>query len=471
MSQQINSDQINIGNESFIDLAVAQNKAKSTLVTNLQGLGISANANTETLNELAYKVSTAVVDNDRQKIESIAIGNVNNGSDGNSFYVIKNNWYFHIDYNGTLYYQSLESIKTQTSDGYGGHGDFLRLSIEDFASDVISTNSNRTLIFSEDGQYLFVISNSVITRYPVNWGANNSTVSFGSKVVLTPQYNGNGISNMFSVDVAADGSKLLVFGKINIDWNDYNMLLKFDLSNISEDTTQNCDAYAGFINSESSNFLYTETDNQICQFIQDDELYTFYLYNVNTTTLDMSIISDKTTTIQGASYTFSFWRIGFNKFKDLNNRYRIIFALNLTKDTASFVIFDSYNKNLESYRSDNSWGGYREYNQPVVIYTNNNKYYIFSGQSILIFNSNWNLLGNVYVGFNGSANFNTPIVYDGDAYCLYGDNLSNVDRVKIYFNKQLAYSRIVSIVDKPTKQLVYYAQPTEQELEDGYYDI
>lgn len=469
MSQQVNQDQINIRNESALDLLVTQNKAKSTLATNLQGIGISANANTETLNELAYKVSNAVVDNSRQKIESIAIGSANNGSDGRDFYTVKNNWYFHIDSNRTLYYQSLESIKAQTSDDYGGHENFNRLSIENFVSEVVGTNNNRTLIFSEDGQYLFIIGNYVITRYPVNWGTNNSSVSFGSKVVLTPKYNNNDVSNIFSVDVAADGSKLLIFCRVNIDWDSYIMLLKFDLSNISEDTTQNCNAYAGFINAESSNFLYTETDNQICQFIQDGELYTFYLYNVDTTTLDMSIISDKTTTIQSANYTSSYWKIGFNKFKDLNNRYRIIFALNLTSDTDSFAIFDSYNKILECYKSGNSWGGFRQYNQPVVVYVNNNKYYIFSGQSILIFNSNWNLLGNVYVKCGDYAYFNTPIIYDGDAYCLY-DGLQNVDRVKIYFNKQLAYSRIVSIVDKPTKQLVYYAQPTETEIEDGYYD-
>lgn len=64
---QINQDQINIGNETAIDLLVTQNKSKAELATNLQGLGVSADANTDTLEELAYKVSTVSADNARQK--------------------------------------------------------------------------------------------------------------------------------------------------------------------------------------------------------------------------------------------------------------------------------------------------------------------------------------------------------------------------------------------------------------------
>ena len=107
---QINQDQINIGNESALDLVVSQNKAKVELASNLQGLGISANANTDTLEQLAYKVSTVSADDVRQKPKGLAINtSTRNGDYYNiNHYIVKNGWIF--SRNGTsLKYKKLSA--------------------------------------------------------------------------------------------------------------------------------------------------------------------------------------------------------------------------------------------------------------------------------------------------------------------------------------------------------------------------
>ena len=457
---KINQNQLNIGNQSALDLLIKENSAKKTLATNLAGVGVSASETNDTLEELAYKVSTVTADSTRQKIESLACGYQNHGDDGKPQFIVKNGWMFVLsnDNNGTLFYVKLSALKTEIG-GYQELGGYNRSSLTNILSTSIDDSRHCKLQFSPDGLYLYITENSKIYRYTVTWGEDYATVSFGSKITLTPLDSGNSIS-IYSSDVSADNSKILIY--------DYgvNSLYEFDITNVSSDTSANATKLAGNITGDCY-YFYTETDNQICCFKKDSDYYAFYLFNISSNNL--SIVGNSETFAKSSD---DYWRTAFCKFKDSNNKYRIIFNVGgINSDVPSFAIFDCYNKILNKYFCKTSWGASNRQNKPVSVYVYNNKYYILSSIALLIFDSNWNLLGNALNHYHQyPPDFLDALIFDGDIFLFWSDRLENAARLKVYFDKQTVYARTVAVTGLPTKQEVYFAKLTEDDLNNGYFD-
>ena len=462
---KFNTNQINLGDESAIDLLISQNKAKTELAENLQGLGVNANASTDTLEQLAYKVSNAVVDNSRQKIECLAVGYVNMGAEGKPEFLIKNGWLFLIERDGNwdtgLCYVKLSDLKTQLStygQNYGYNRSFISLS----GTDVSSSNSENILQFSEDGQYLYIKGSSHIYRYSVTWGTNYSTVSFGSRITITPVNSSDENFGFNSFDIKLDNSEILIYDASS------NYLYKLDITNISSDVTIQATQITGNIAGDCK-YFYTNTDNQICCFKRDQDNYIFYLFNF-VSPIVVNFISYNT--FQYSTQGSDYWRVAFNKFKDSNNKYKIIFNVGGLSDTVpSFVIFDCFAKTFNEYYSKVAWA--KEENQknyPVTIYSYNSKYYVLSTMELLIFDSNWNLLGNAINYCDYSPSFSYSFIYDNEIYVLNGDRMEEASRVETYFDKEIAYARTVAVENKPTKQEVYFARLKKADLEDGYFD-
>lgn len=467
MSQQLNPDQINMSNESTIDLLNKQNKAKAIIANNLNGLGVSANANTDTLEQLSYKVSTAVVDNSRQKIECLAVGYINMRTEGKPEFIIKNGWLFLIErdeenWDTGLCYVKLSDLKTQLS-SYGENTSYNRSFINLSGTDVSISSRENILQFSEDEQYLYIKGNSHIYRYSVTWGTNYSTVSFSSRITITPLNSSDENLDFNSFDIKSDNSEILIYNASS------NYLYKLDITNISSDVTIQATQITGNIAGDCK-YFYTNIDNQICCFKRDQDNYIFYLFNfISPTVVNFVSYNTFQYSTQGSDY----WGVAFNKFKDSNNKYKIIFNVGGLSDTVpSFVIFDCFTKTFNEYYSKVSWTKEDDQNNyPVTIYSYNSKYYILATEQLLIFDSNWNLLGNAINCWDtDSPVFRYSFIYDNEIYALNGDRMESASRVETYFDKEIAYARTVAIENKPTKQEVYFAQLRKVDLEDGYYD-
>ena len=472
---KVNPNQIDISNESSIDLLIKQNKAKAILADNLNGLGVSADASTDTLEQLATKVSTAVVDNSRQKIECLAVGYINSFAEGRTKFIIKNDWLFFVerdnDWNLGLCYIKLSNLKSQLTTPGVQIDDYTRAFISLSGTDISNTNDKSILQFSEDGQYLYLIGSQNIYRYTATWGTNYSTLSLGSRITITPVDSSNDGIYISTFDIKADNSEMLIY-------DIYSHLYKLNISNLSSDTTVTATLLYGNATGDC-HYFYTETDNQICCFKKDSSDYVFYLYNFTTST-EINEDTSKTQHFNFSSQGAEYWRVAFNKFKDSNNRYRIIFNVGGLSDEKtddaykvfSFVIFDCYNKVLNSYQSKVAWTRDNDQkNYPVTVYSYNSKYYVLAGIELLIFDSSWNLLGNAINYWDTSSPwFSYSFIYENEIYALNGDRMESVIRQVTYFDKQIAYARTVAVENKPTRQEVYFAQLRQADLEDGYFD-
>lgn len=470
----LNPNQLNVSSESALDLLIKQNKAKAILSTNLDGLGVpNVSVETNTLEQLAYKVSTAVVDNSRQKIDCLAVGYTNMGTDGKPGFIIKNGWLFLVErdenWDTGLCYVKLSDLKTQLS-SYGENTSYNRSFISLSGTDVSSSNSENILQFSEDDQYLYIKGSSHIYRYPVTWGTNYSTVNFDSRITITPVNSSDENFGFNSFDIKPDNSEILIYDASN------NYLYKLDITNISSDVTIQATQITGNITGDCK-YFYTNTDNQICCFKRDQDNYIFYLFSFTSPTVVDSVSSN---TFQYSTQGSDYWGVAFNKFKDSNNKYKIIFNVGGLSDDKvdnadkvfSFVIFDCYNKVLNSYQSKVAWTKDNDQkNYPVTVYSYNSKYYVLSNVELLIFDSNWNLLGNAINYWDTSSpSFSYSFIYDNEIYALNGDRMETASRVETYFDKEIAYARTVAIENKPTKQEVYFAQLRQVDLDNGYYD-
>lgn len=459
---QLNQDQINIGNETALDLLVKQNNAKQELANNLQGLGVDANASTDTLEELAYKVSTVISSNNRQEQESIGIiPKTSGGSDNEIEFQIKNGWIFVIpshDSNNVLYYKKLssfelynyyESISTNMSTKSNMNEEMWR---------------NNPIKFTEDGNYLFVINNGSLNRWTVTWGQNYNTVSFSSKITITPQYEGNE-DNIYNFDISGDGSKLI------FQTSSYGTGI-IDISSISSSTTV---AYTPLQNVSSNTdfqWRFTNVDNEILCIVRNsntDEIE-FHRFSVTNNTCTEENRFDI------PCNDSSWWTRGILTYKDANNHYKIIYNNGgYNYDSPSFVIYDCSTKVFNQYFSFNTNGindSSRSY--PINVFIRNNKYYLIAGMCVLIFDSNWNLLGNTlvkidYEGFYSNNIWNT-VYWNGDLYAFNGEYYENVIKYKLFFDKKLVYSRNVTPTGKSQKQLVYSVFPLEEDILNGYFD-
>lgn len=459
---QLNQDQINIGNETALDLLVKQNNAKQELANNLNGLGVSANASTDTLEQLAYKVSTVISSNNRQEKESIGtLIPISGGSEDQIGFQIKNGWIFVIpshDNNDVLYYKKLSSFELYN------YYESIATTMQTKSNMNDEIWRNNYIKFSEDGNYLFTNNNTGINRWSVTWGSNYSTVSFSNKISITPTFEGNEDS-IYDFDISGDGSKLI------FQTESYGTGI-INISSISTSTTV---AYTPLQNLSSNlefHWKFTNVDNEIMCIARNDGTNKVEMHRFSVTNNTCTEESRFDITCCNSSW----WEVGFQIYKDLNNHYKIIYNNGgYNYDIPAFVIYDCSTKVFTQYFCyiSEHYSSSRSY--PISVFVKNNKYYLMAGMCILIFDSNWNLLGNTlvkldYENFSPYEDIRNSVYWNGDIYAFSGDYYDSVVRYKTYFDKKLVYSRNVTPTGQSEKQLNYSAFPTEQQIIDGYYD-
>lgn len=480
---KINQEQINIGNESAIDLVVAQNKAKEELAGNLQGLGITdANATTNTLEELVYKTSLVNADTLRQKPKGIAI-NSEYVCDGNysgsvGYFTIKNGFLFWRYPSSTRYilYKKLATIKSNITSYNNAvnilsSGTTTRVDLGSSGSTYTTTDVRElpTFVFNNDGTNLYVMNNSTVKKYSVS-GYDGTTITISLTATYTPQFNSSGIS-LNSIDINDAETKMIVQdtnGDIGI----------FDLTGA---TTQNLTILTNTSNATVAFLNNSDGDIAIATVDTDNNILTIYIYSVSNDTI--SLLDTISNNISNATQ----YRVGFTKYKVGTNDYRLFFhngGLDLKTpsftmingSTKAFItIYTSYNVN-DSFIHDD-YNPNSDCCSPININIVGNYFYVMAGMNLVVFDSNWNMVGNIINRINTNTKyfFRYTYIYDGDFYEMGQDNnVLKGMKHRAWFDKLIAYERTVTVTkDGQTieRQVPYFAQLTETDLDDGFYNI
>ena len=469
---KINSDQILIGNESAIDLVVAQNKAKEELATNLQGLGVSANATTDTLETLAYKVSTVNADDVRQKPKAIAL-NVNSVVNESGHdrlyngYVIKNGWFIWLYSDGSNL--KLRRFKLSAMD-ISNYNTTKTISQGNTNVGTLDNGSNPQFILNDDGSNVYIINNNTVKKYSIEgYDTNALTIpaTGTSAITYTPKFDyGEGYTNIdiYRIDINSTETQMLVIDR------DGNVGI-FDLTG---STTQNISILDS---NKDVMFFANNTNNNLIEVKHNSDVYTINIF---------SIISNQLNLISTYSYNGAnsdYWKRGILKYKDGNN-YKFIMNLgNVNSDVdPTFIIIDCATMNLTSIFSKLNYGRASDYDNdkyivtPTII-TIGNYHYLLAGLWVAIFDSNWNLIGNVINRFYTDGGFYflpSTIIYNNEIYDI-GQNGTTIYAMKhkTWLDKLIAYERTVNKIIDETEiqcQLPYFALLTETDLDNGVYN-
>lgn len=472
---KINQDQINIGNESALDLLIKQNNAKQELANNLQGLGVNANASTDTLEQLVYDVSTVSVDNNRQIPKSIAI-NVNSAADESSYdnlydgYCIKNGWFIWLYSDGSslklrrfkLSAMNISNYNTQKTISQGNTN-----------VGTLDNGSNCQFVMNDDGSNVYIINNNTIKKYAIS-GYDTTALTIPAPdttvVTYTPKFDyGEGYTNIdiYRIDINSTETQMIVVdrgGNVGI----------FDLTG---STTQNLTILD---NDKDVMFFANNTNNNLIE-IKQDSSNSRYIINM------FSIVSNQLSLISTQSYDGvmnGHWKRGFLKYKDGNN-YKLIMNLgNVNSDTKpTFIIIDCATMNITPIFSKLNYFKTTDYDNDLGVVTPTitvigNYYYLLAGLWLVILDSNWNVIGNIINRFYSDNNmyfFWHTFIYDNEIHNL-GQNGTTiyVMKHKTYLNKLVAYERTVTKTNNNqtyTLQIPYYAQLNEDDLDNGIYDI
>lgn len=468
---KFNTNQINLGDESAIDLLISQNKAKTELAENLQGLGINANASTDTLEQLAYKVSTVSADNVRQKPKGLAINtSTRNGDYWNmNHYIVKNGWIF--SRNGTsLKYKKLSAMKDKVTTYDSDTATNLSMSSKTVTNrGDIGDGYEQTIFFNADGSNMYIMNNESISKYTVS-DYNTDTLTFGTAVTLTPKINNNYITIKW-IDINDAETKILVCD------TDENLVL-YDLTG---DATQNL---TPIFSGESSTiwfFTNNSTDDLLRVHMYNSATYYISFWEFSNNVIGNQI-GNTIEVIRSQSYQ---WRRGILKHKD-NNKYRIFLSsggIN-TYDIPSFIMIDCDTRTTTNiFCKLNNAGTEVLENLLTITLTEVGTYkYVLSGMLLAVFDENWNLVGNFInriITNVGQSVFQHSLLYDGDIFDFSDNNDSKVIysaiKHKCWLDKLIAYERTATVIDQNdneiTKQLIYYSTLTEDDLNAGFYNL
>lgn len=471
---QINSEQISLGNESTIDLVVSQNKAKIELANNLQGLGVSANATTDSLETLAYKVSTVSADDVRQKPKGLAINTSNRNGDYYSInhYIVKNGWIF--SRNGTsLKYKKLSALKTKVTTYDSDTATNLSMSTKSPAVPSrgdIGDGGEQTVFFNADGSNMYVMNTESISKYSVE-GYNTDALTFGTAVTLTPKIDNNYITIKW-IDINDAETKMLVCD------TDGNLVL-YDLAG---DVTQNLTPIYSGETEAIWFFTNNNTDDIFRVYMPDGASYyiSFWEFSNNIIGNQIGSIIE---IIRSASYN---WKQGILKYKDSNNKYKIFLSSGGVNsyNIPSFIMIDCYTRTtINIFCKLNNAETEVLGNLLTITLTEVGTYkYVLSGMLLAVFDENWNLVGNFINRIKTDVGQNAlqqTLLYDGDIFDFNDNNDSRVIysaiKHKCWLDKLIAYERTATVIDQSdneiTKQLIYYPTLTADDLNAGFYDI
>lgn len=474
----INSNQINLGNESAIDLLLEQNTAKANLATNLSGKGITANASTETLNELVNKVANIQSTSDRELVKCITLNRVNAvdfnsySRDANAAYYLKAKGYlffikkgisglFYIKLSDMLTYITTQNTLTNLT------ANVVSVSISNIISPIyaeITANSDFTKIFvsgiSDSGT-------ASIAYFDVVWNGDDiSSVTFN-------KYLGTGVSkDVYNISSNSDGSKLLY-----IRYDTIGVFL-YDVAN--ETTTQ----ISGV--SFKAQYPHYMSQRVSVRWVGDSEFVTVELYNSSwvlehysltgstaTSLLESSAVSQGTLSTEDDNIGQGLKVVEYD-----TNKYKVFIAGSAVDTDWNYLklcIYDTYTKTMTSYSTNiGTIGQTVNSNRTTEVYpidiAHIGQYYIVSHcVNFLIFDENWNNINNVAKNNVNSNKVLNSVFFAGDYLVGIRPDFSAI-KLKYWFGKKTITKRTVSV--NGTEKEFFYSpeQVAIADIENGYFD-
>ena len=463
----INSNQLNVGDESAIDLLIERNTAKKDLAVNLSGKGITANASTETLNELVQKVANISSDSSKEYVESITT-NITYGSayKPNKWRLrIKDYIFFVKNGDPKLYYAKISDIEQGlASNNTSGSVSTLFTSVS--AGNNFTNNNDLTT--NSDYTKLYVVStNANVAYFDIVWDGDTITsVTFNSTINFDSQ-------GEWSISSNSDASKILYANAEN----------KVKLYASGSATSLFTLSISGIFNSCFVRFV---GDNQfVVGYVSSSILYVL-LYSLEGTTATL------VSTSQIACSNFmstSFYRsvaiieYATGKYKVIMGLRGILGAINTNK----LAIYDTDTKTITMYNTNIATSGLYSndtysmntsqpsYNNPTFIDVTYNstleRYYIVYGSNFFIFDTSWNLKNSFAANMSGNSNAFTGWLWCANANTIVAINADlTAIKAPFWLNKKTVIQRTVSINDT-TKDIFLTANGvTVADIEAGYYD-
>lgn len=458
----------NVGNESALDLLIAQNTAKRDLATNLQGKGIEANATTETLNELVNKVPNILTDNSQTFPECLTLNLTitplttyirRNVIEVNGYFIFLN-----VSSSTSIAYLSyikksdienamIDNTSVSLSSFILNSASLTSQSIYNYTQLCLTSDNNKIYLWDTTG------TNHHIRAFDINWNGDDIVSITEDTNVDINVAIGTECGNLVYRD-----SKLLMSSSTGIYLYDLTTSTKTTLK--SETLPRG--AYSFVIWYQSDEFIYG--------YIENSKL-TIEVYSLSGTTITLLNTIYSSTISIGSN-----WDAVYNKIKIIGNK--VLIPLEQSTDYAGikFAIYDISNKTITEYNNAKTIGlsltpsTPNQFQLQINVLSLENRYIVAVGYIFYIFDINWNLINSVNINTNvisatASAS-NTPtfstLFWLGDKMISF--NGTNVISIPYYYGKKTIIKKVNSI-NEQTKEMYY---PTDElsvaDIEAGYYD-
>lgn len=470
---KVNQNQLNIGNESALDLLIERNTAKSDLATNLQGKGINADASTETLNELVNKVPDILSSSEEELVPAITISvsTASNPRDestpGINFHSMNGYLFFVRKDNSNLYYIKLSTLKDiiaadNTSVNLSGNEQIKVVAATtgfQTQNNAFSNNSNFTKLFVSYGS-----TTSGIACFDIVWDGDDITsVTFNSNITISNS------TEVYALSSNSDGNKILYVK------NGTNAVF---LYNFSDNThTQINNTSSGLSTSPYMGVYFLE-DDEFLTVTKRDGYWMVTQYHLEGTVATSYGTAVNTESINGTESSNQFG-VNTKLIKYDVGKYKLFMEgqINNTNSNAlKLTIYDTNTRTISNYRNCKNIGttntnisnNSNARANPIDLTQRDGYNIVTYCTNFFIFDANWNNINNISFNNIGTNNISCAYFIDNHLVCisrsLYGY------RYRYWLGKKTIIKRTVSI-NGETKNFWYtpFNAPTA-DIDAGYFD-
>ena len=473
---KINTNQINLGNESAVDLLIERNVAKQDLATNLQGKGVSADASTETLGQLVNKVPNILSASNEELIECITTDLTANNItwDNNNMSFARINGYLFFTKIGDWRLSCIKISEIEQAMPYDQQ--------TNVANIITSANNTYASIYpgnifsSPDFTKIYVFGNySGFWLFDAVWDGDTITsLTYNTFVNLT----GNKIIN--AGDINSTGDKIIYIK------DGSNSIWLYDLVNETNTEIFNTDIlqHDAFEKLYSCSSIKWVGNNEIVFAACSKSRYVKVLHFSIDGTI-ATLIANKNGQIQAGNSKFTATYL-FNRttlVEYSSGKYKFIIPLEpyiQSYDALKLAIYDTYTKELIEYNKNirhlKCFNNISNLNSPChtdITYNSTYHRWILSvGWDFYIFDDNFELKSAMSTNCLSTGDYLNGSIFisDNSIYSPNSGTFGQAIKVQYWLNKKTITKRTVSINEE---QKDFYYTPeiiTVSDIENGYFD-
>lgn len=453
---------VSVGNEAAIDLLQQINESKKVLAGNLEGLGITASASGNTLEELATKVADVVVDNERQKIPALLMFGTLTAVEVSPIRVLGNTGWLYHRYNSKVYFFKISSFfdKENYPNNNNGSNNFDLL--EKFFIDNNPVQDN-SITFNKDFSKCYIYTTTALYIYSIDYENQTTT--------LLKTINYSSFQNSYLLSVNDNETYAITMRN--------NAVYILDLSTEDGETGTWTQIFNG--SSTGNNLMMTFVGNNniiILQSNNNTSIIAVHHYTIDFATMTLTEVFTTSFDIENrennfnTSSSFPFATLEINNKTYLfirgsrNWLYPALYLYNVTDK----IFTPIYSTTISANSNPSAW----KTNRAINVQQINGKYVVFSGVGLcpIYFDANLNVIQQavvLYYPYNTGSNM--LLSPDGNVMAEIGNAVFY--KQKIYNNKRCLYARtLTKVVDEveTTKTMYFPVKCEEQDVIDGFLD-